>query len=95
MLHKIARDLFMSAHFARDLKESLCGPRRLFFSSVQQKTSKTFTVKPCRKLAESGGFLCNILKTGVENDYFTNSFALCFRKADLLHAELVAENTSA
>lgn len=39
MLHKIARDLFMPAHFAGDLKESLCGPRRLFFffSSIEDK----------------------------------------------------------
>lgn len=39
MLHKIACDLFVPDHFAGDLKESLCGPRRLFFffSSIEDK----------------------------------------------------------
>lgn len=50
----------------RPLGRILCGPRRCF-PCVLWRTGRTFAVQHCRKLAELGGFLCNILKTGAEN----------------------------
>lgn len=81
VLHKIAH-LFMPDHFARHLKGSLDVP---IFSLRLNGSQARPTVKSCGKLAESGVFLCSILKTGVENHCFANSFALCFGNADLLH----------